>query len=267
MRLVLYTGKGGVGKTTTASATAACAAGRGRRTLIASADVAHSLGDVFEVRLGPEPVEVGANLHAVEIDPRKEMLSHWGTIRDYLVAIFRHQGIDDVVAEELALLPGAEEITTLLAVEQFAQSGDYDFAVLDCAPTDSALRLATLPEVAHRALRLLLPTLQAITKFGTPLAQKLVSVPLPGSEVFRDAETLIYDKLQILRRRITQSETSARIVVTPERVVMEEARRAYTELALFEVPCDAVVMNRLLPQSAAQEEFFRDWSRLQDERL
>lgn len=266
MRLVLYTGKGGVGKTTTAAATGVCAAERGRRTLVVSADAAHSLGDVFERRIGPQPVVLAPGLDGIEVDPRAETLRHWGSIRDYLVSMFRHQGIEDVVAEELALLPGAEEITTLLAVEAFAASGAYDFAIVDCAPTDAALRLATLPDVAHRALRLLLPTMQAIARVGTPVAQKLVAMPLPGSGVFRDAESLIYDKLETLRRRITDPQTSVRIVLTPERVAIDEARRAYTEFALFEVPCDAVVMNRLLPEAATSEEFFRSWGRLQRER-
>jgi arsenite-transporting ATPase len=266
VRLVLYTGKGGVGKTTTAAATAVCAAERGRRTLVVSADAAHSLGDVFERRLGPDPIEIAPRLDASEVDPRVEMLHHWGRIRDYLVEMFRYQGIEDVVAEELAQLPGAEEITTLLAVEKLATSGRYDLLIVDCAPTDSALRLATLPEVAHRALRLLLPTLRAITSVGTPVAQKIVSVPLPRSEVFRDADKLIYAKLKTLHKRITDSQTSVRIVVTPERMVIDEALRAYTDLALFEVPCDAVVMNRLLPEAAAREDFFKHWSQLQEER-
>jgi len=263
---VLYTGKGGVGKTTTAAATAVCAAERGRRTLVISADAAHSLGDVFERRLGPEPTAIAPRLDASEVDARAEMQNHWGRIRDYLVAMFRYQGIEDVVAEELAQLPGTEEITTLLAVEKLAASGRYDLLIVDCAPTDSALRLATLPEVAHRALRLLLPTMQAITRVGTPVAQKIVSIPLPRAEVFSDVETLIYEKLTTLRKRITNSQTSVRIVVTPERMVIDEARRAYTEFALFEIPCDAVVMNRLLPDEAAREEFFQHWSRLQEER-
>jgi arsenite-transporting ATPase len=264
---VLYTGKGGVGKTTTAAATAVCAAERGRRTLVVSADAAHSLGDVFERRLGPDPIEIAPRLDASEVDPRAEMHHHWGRIRDYLVAMFRYQGIEDVVAEELAQLPGAEEITTLLAVEKLAASGRYDLLIVDCAPTGSALRLTTLPEVAHRALRLLLPTMQAITLVGTPIAQKFVSVPLPRAEVFRDAEALIYEKLKTLHKRITDSQTSVRIVVTPERMVIDEARRAYTEFALFEIPCDAVVMNRLLPDEVASEDFFQHWSRLQEERF
>jgi len=266
VRLLLYTGKGGVGKTTTAAATAVCAAERGRRTLVLSADAAHSLGDVFERRLGPDPVEVAPLLDAIEVDTRAEMQHHWGRIRDYLVELFRYQGVEDVIAEELAQLPGTEEITTLLAIEKLANSGRYDLLIVDCAPTDAALRLVTLPDVAHRALRLLLPTMQALTRFGTPIAQKVVSMPLPRSEVFGDADSLIYQKLTTLRERITHSQTSVRIVVTPERMVIDEARRAYTEFAMFEIPCDAIVMNRLLPEEAAREDFFQHWSRLQGER-
>ena len=170
MRLVFYTGKGGVGKTTTAAATAAHAAARGHRTLVLSADPAHSLGDVLGVRLGgsdaPTPRRVAPRLDALEIDARATLEPHWGAIRDYLVALFRHQGIEDVVADELALLPGAEEVAALLAVEAAARSGDYDLCVVDCAPTGSTLRLVTLPEVASRALRLLLRVQRAVATRG-----------------------------------------------------------------------------------------------------
>jgi arsenite/tail-anchored protein-transporting ATPase len=267
VRVVLYTGKGGVGKTTTSAATAVLAAARGVRTLVASADAAHSLGDVLDVRLGPAPQRVADRLDAVEIDARAETERHWGSIRDYLVAVFRYQGIEEVVADELALLPGAEEITTLLAVEEHARRGGYDLVVVDCAPTDAALRLLTLPEVARGALRVLLRVQRALAGVVTPLARSLVAVPLPGSTVFRDAEDLLYRKLRRLRALVVDRGTTTRLVVTPERMVIDEALRAHTDLALFEVACDAVVMNRLLPEAAAQEAFFRDWGRLQAERL
>jgi len=266
VRLVLYTGKGGVGKTTTAAATAACAAARGRRTLVSSADAAHSLGDVFERRLCPRPTEVAPRLEAIEIDARVEMLRHWGRIREFLVATFEYHGIDAVVAEELALLPGAEEITTLLAVEEYARSGDYEFIVVDCAPTDSALRLLTLPDVANHFLRILLPLMAAVSGVATPLARRLVSAPLPDSKVFRDADEFLHRRLAALQKRLGDPATSVRMVVTPERMVIDEAQRAYTDLALFEVGCDAVIMNRLLPEAAAGEEFFQGWGRLQAER-
>jgi arsenite-transporting ATPase len=266
-RLLLYTGKGGVGKTTTAAATAVCAAERGRRTLVVSADSAHSLGDVLERRLGPDPLLVAARLSAVEVDARVEMGRHWGRIRDYLVALFRYQGIEEVVAEELALLPGAEELGALLAIEGWVASGEFDLVVVDCAPTDSTLRLVTLPEVARGAFRVLLKLQQAVSAVVSPLVRGLVPVPLPDAGVFRDAEGLLYRRLRQLRKRLAAPGTSVRLVVTPERMVIEEARRTLTDLLLFDLPCDAVVMNRLLPEVAASEEFFRDWSRVQEERL
>lgn len=266
MRLVLYTGKGGVGKTTTAAATAVRAAERGRRTLVASADAAHSLGDVFERPLGPEPTEIAPGLDAIEIDARVETARRWDRIREFLVAIFQHQGIEAVVAEELAQLPGAEEVTALLAVEEYARSAAYDFAVVDCAPTDAALRLLTLPDIAHRALRVLLPLARAVSGVAVPLARRLASVPLPDAGVFGDADRLVFRELRSLRRRVIAPGTSVRIVVTPERMVIDESRRAFAELSLFEVPCDAAVLNRMLPEAAAGEEFFGDWCRLQQER-
>lgn len=263
MRLLLYTGKGGVGKTTTAAATAVRCSELGQRTLVLSADAAHSLGDVFGTRLGPVPSELGANLQAAELDARLELERHWGTIREYLVSLFRYQGIEETVSEELALLPGAEEITTLLAVERFARSRRYDVVILDCAPTDSTLRLVSLPDAAHGAMRLLLRMQRAIASIAAPLAGALVPVPLPSAEVFRDAEQLIFKRLRALRRRLASADTTVRMVVTSERMVIDEARRAYTDLCLFDLAVDAVVMNRMLPPDAGAEPFFEDWLRVQ----
>ena len=243
------------------------AAEMGRRVLVVSADPAHSLGDVLGTELGPEPRAISRGVDAIELDASVEMARHWGAIRDYLVSLFRYQGIDDVVAEELALLPGAEELTTLVCVDDWARSGEYDLIVVDCAPTDTTLRLVTLPEVAHGAVRMLLRVQRAVASVVTPLASGLVPVPLPDRAVFKDAETLLYKTLRRLRARLTDANTTVRLVVTPERMVIDEARRAHTELSLFELACDAVVMNRVLPEEAAEEAFFRDWVRLQKERL
>jgi arsenite-transporting ATPase len=266
VRTVLYTGKGGVGKTTTAAATAVTAAARGRRTLILSADAAHSLGDVLGEPVGAEPKPVAQGLYALEVDARSELEGHWGRIRDYLVALFRYQGIEEVVAEELALLPGAEELAALLSLEAHGQSGRFDVVVVDCAPTDSTLRLVTLPEAARGTLRLLLRLQRAISAVVSPIAGAVLPVPLPRSEVFRDVEHLLYRRLRAIRALLRSSSTSVRLVVTPERMVIDEACRAHTDLALFDVRCDAVVMNRLLPPEAAAESFFQDWASLQQER-
>jgi arsenite-transporting ATPase len=270
VRLVFYTGKGGVGKTTTAAATAAHAASRGVRTLVLSADPAHSLGDVFGVALDAKtsaPVAIAPNLAVIEVDARATLDAHWGAIRDYLVSLFRHQGIEAVIADELALLPGAEEVAALLAVEEAERSGDYDICIVDCAPTGSTLRLVTLPEIASRTLRLLLRVQRAVATVVSPIARAVVPMPLPGPEVFRDIDRLLYERLAALREILLAPTTSMRIVVTPERMVIDEALRAHTDLALFELGCDAVVMNRLFPPEAAAEEFFEGWGRWQEERL
>jgi len=257
VRLILYTGKGGVGKTTTAAATALCAAERGVRTLVVSTDIAHSLGDVLGCELAPIPVAIAPKLDAMEIDARAELSRHYGAIRGYLVELFRYQGIDDVVADELALLPGAEEITSLLAVEQVARTGLYDLVVVDCAPTGSTLRLLSLPDLMSGALRMIPSLLRVLSAVVSPLAQSFVSLPLPDSGVFRDLQRMIDERARQLRRRLSARETSVRIVATPERMVLDEARRTFMELSLFDVACDAVIMNRMLPEAAGREEFFR----------
>ncbi|MEM9176386.1 MAG: ArsA family ATPase [Myxococcota bacterium] len=266
MRLLLYTGKGGVGKTTTAAATAACAAARGERALVVSADAAHSLGDVLDERLGATPVAVAPGLEACEVDARHVIETHWGRVREYLVNLLRHQGIDEVVAEELALLPGADELATLVSVEDFAASGRYDLIVVDCAPTGSTLRLVTLPEVAHGGLRWLLRLQRAAAHVAEPIARGLVGMPLPKADVFEEAERLFFQTLGRLRDRLSSDETSVRLVVTPESMVIDEARRALTDLALFELGTDAVVLNRMLPPEALEEAFFREWGRAQEVR-
>lgn len=267
MRLLLYTGKGGVGKTTTAAATAALAAARGQRVLAVSADAAHSLGDVLECELGPTPRTMAPRFDALEVDARHVIDSHWGRVRSYLVELFRHQGIDEVVAEELALLPGAEELATLVCVEEWATSGDYDVIIIDCAPTGSTLRLVTLPEVAHGGLRWLLRLQRAAATIAEPIMRGLVGAPLPKAEVFAEADRLFYQTLKRLRTRLLSAETSVRLVVTPESMVIDEARRALTDLSLFELRSDVVVMNRMLPEEALQEEFFRGFGPAQAQRL
>ncbi len=265
MRLILYTGKGGVGKTTTAAATAALAAERGLRTLVVSADSAHSLGDVFGVSLGPERRRLARGLDALEIDARHVIESHWGRVRAYVVDLLRYQGIDEVVADELALLPGADELATLVCVEEWAKRDEHDLILVDCAPTGSTLRLVTLPEMAHGGLQWLLRLQRAAAHVIEPLARGLVSTPLPSAEVFAEADRLFYDTLDRLRRRLLSPETSVRIVVTSESMVIEEARRSLTDLCLFQLASDAVVMNRMLPEEALREPFFRDRGRVQAE--
>ena len=267
MRVILYTGKGGVGKTTASAATGLRLAAAGLPTLVVSADPAHSLGDVLDCCLSPQPQTVAPHLDAVELDAREELGRHWGALRDYLVTLFRSQGLDEVLAEELALIPGAEELATLVAVDDWARASQYEAIVVDCGPTDSTLRLVTLPEVSDSALRVLLRIQRAITTLLKPLASRVTPAPLPDGRVFREAERMLYETLDRIRARLIDPQTTARLVVTPERLVIDEARRAYRDLSLFEVRCDAVVMNRLFPDAVADEIFFQDWLEVQRGRM
>jgi arsenite-transporting ATPase len=256
-----------VGKTTTAAATAAAAAARGVRTVVVSSDAAHSLGDVLGTALGPSPLELGPRLAAMEIDARAVIGRHYGTVRDYLVELFRYQGIDEVVAEELALLPGAEEVAALLAVEELSSGDDYDFVVVDCAPTGSTLRLLSLPDMVTGALRIVPSLARMLSTVVSPLVQAAVRAPIPRAPVFRQLEDLVEKRAVLLRARLSSPDTSVRIVATTERMVIDEARRAFMELSLFDLRCDAVVLNRLLPEEAAREDFFQgSWERQRERR-
>ena len=221
---------------------------------------------MLEERLGPEPKRIASDFDALEVDARQVVEVHWGRVRSWLVELLRHQGIEEIVADELALLPGAEELSTLVCVEEWAASGDYDLIVVDCAPTGSTLRLVTLPEVAHSSLRWLLRLQRAAAHVVEPLARGLVGTPLPSAEVFAEADRLFYKTLHRLRARLLSNSTSVRLVVTPETMVIDEARRALTDLCLFQLPSDAVVINRLYPEEACREAFFSEWGRTQAER-
>jgi arsenite-transporting ATPase len=277
MRLLLYTGKGGVGKTTTAAATAAVAARRGARTLVISADAAHSLGDVLDRPLDGtgaggrsergEPIRIAPGLDALEVDPRIVIERHWGQVRSYAVDLLRHQGIDEVLAEELALLPGADELAALVTMENWASSGRYDLIVVDCAPTGSTLRLVSLPEVTHGGLRWLLKLQRAAAWVAEPIVSGLVGAPMPKAEVFGEAERLLYGTLTGLHERLVHVQTHVRLVVTPETMVIDEALRALTDLALYGLRADAVVMNRIWPEAALAENFFRGHAQIQAEQI
>jgi arsenite-transporting ATPase len=222
---------------------------------------------VLGERLSAVPRTIAPDFDALEVDARHVVESHWGRVRGYLVELLRHQGIEEVVAEELALLPGAEELATLVCVEEWAASGRYDLVVVDCAPTGSTLRLVTLPEVAHSSLRWLLRIQRAAASVAGPIASGLVGAPLPSASVFAEADRLFYKTLHRLRARLLSRETSVRLVVTPESMVIDEARRSLTDLNLFQLSSDAVVMNRMLPEEALRESFFEQWGRAQDDRL
>jgi arsenite-transporting ATPase len=270
MRILLFTGKGGVGKTTVAAATALRAAQSGLRTLVCSTDPAHSLGDAFDAPLGdapcPVPGVVGGALHAQQLDARARLEASWAEVRQYMTSLFDWAGADAVEAEELAVIPGLDEVFALADIRAHARSGDYDLVVVDCAPTAETVRLLSLPDVLGWYMQRVFPAHRQATRAARPLLSRLVTVPIAGDHVF-NAVRRFYDRLDGVRDLLTDGAvTSARLVVNAEGLVVAEARRTFTYLSLFGYHVDAVIANRLLP-AAITDPWFASWKATQRRHL
>jgi len=266
LRILLFTGKGGVGKTTTAAATALACASRGARTLVISTDPAHSLSDAFGVGLGDQPGRVEGELWGQELDATARMEDSWGEIQAWLQEVFAWAGLDAIEAEELAVLPGLDEIFSLADIKSHAASGDWDVIVVDCAPTAETIRLLSLPDILNWYMERLFPLGRRLNKVVSPVLGKLTSLPVASDEVF-GATRRFYDRLDGVKELLTDADTtSVRLVVNPERMVIAEARRTYTYLSLFGYRVDAVVANRLLPDDV-KDPWFDRWRALQAEHL
>ncbi|GAA4406005.1 ArsA family ATPase [Fodinibacter luteus] len=253
-RVVLVTGKGGVGKTTTAAAAAVHATRAGIRTLVMSTDAAHSLGDALDVdlrtaRTWRDTHEVTPGLHALAVGAHTAVEADWQVVRDYLLGVLDAMGVDPVVADELTSLPGAEEVAALAALAHQAAAGDWDLVVVDCAPTAETLRLLALPEVLGWHLDRLLPAQRRLLTVLRPAASAATGVPPPGPEVLGVLRAW-RDLMVGVRALLTSPRASVRVVLTPERVVIAESRRVLTSLSLHGYAVDAVVVNRLLPATA-----------------
>ncbi|TQK70625.1 ArsA family ATPase [Nocardioides sp. SLBN-35] len=254
MRIVLFTGKGGVGKSTVAAGTAALAAARGLRTLVISTDAAHSLADAYgapgvstgSTNSGAEPTEVAPHLFLQQVDAQLRFEQSWADIQRYLLSVLDAVGMDPVAAEEMTVIPGAEEVLALLELRQHARSGAWDVIVVDCAPTAETLRLLALPEALGWYLERLLPIQRRLVKALRPVLNRAAGVPMPGDAVF-DAITRLHGELDDVQALLSGPESSVRLVLTPEKVVLAEARRAYTSLCLFGYRVDGVVANRVFP--------------------
>jgi len=265
-RILLFTGKGGVGKTTIAAATAVCAAKRGYKTVVLSTDAAHSLGDSLDRQLGPEPTEVFPNLWAQESNILYNIEKHWGTVKKWLAALMAWRGVDEVVAEEIAVLPGMEELANLIWVYYHEQSREYDVIVVDCAPTGESLRLLTFPEVAQWWLNKLLPVGRRLVPITYPIIHRFTDMPLPDEHLLSTVDDL-FQQLDGLRVLLTNPDlTTIRLVLNPEKMVIKEAQRTYTYLNLYGYPTDAVICNRLIPPDAGGSYWDR-WKEAQAEHL
>ncbi len=252
MRILLFTGKGGVGKSTVAAGTAALAAAAGHRTLVLSTDAAHSLADAFAVGAGPEPTEVAPRLFVQQVDAQLRFQQSWAEVQHYLLSVLDVVGVDPVAAEELTVLPGAEEVLALLELRHQALSGAWDVVVVDCAPTAETLRLLALPEALGWYMQRVFPAERRIIKVLKPVLTRSVGVPMPGDQVF-DAIERLHAELDEVRALLSGPEASVRVVLTPESVVLAEARRSWTNLSLFGYRVDGVVANRIFPEGAGDE--------------
>ncbi len=270
MRIILYAGKGGVGKTTLSAATGIECARRGRRTLVMSLDPAHSLSDAFDLPKsllnteGGQHVKVAENLWIQELDLQRELDENWGEVFRYIASLIRTTGIKDVLAEELAILPGMEEIACLLHINRYARDKSFDVVVLDCAPTGEAMRFISLPTSLEWYMQKIFNIERTILRAIRPIARHLTKVPLPSDDYFKALQGL-FQRLEGVEKLLQNPEiTTARLVTNPEKMVIKETQRAFTYFHLFDLTVDAVVMNRILPASV-KDGFFEEWRRSQQE--
>ncbi len=261
MRVILFTGKGGVGKTSVAAATAVRCAAAGYRTVVMSTDPAHSLGDSFDVSIGSEAVQVADNLWAHEVSSLHEMQRHWWKLHEYAAEVLSTQGLDEVLADEVANPPGMDEVASLMWIKHYAQRAQHDVVIVDCAPTGETLQLLTFPDAAKWWLDKIYPWSRRAMRVARPVLQPMMGMPLPSDEVYASLKDLLLD-LDGMRKVLTDpAVTTVRIVLNLEKMVVKEAKRAYTYLSLFGYVTDAVIVNRLLP-GELHDELFQKWQRI-----
>jgi len=265
-RILLFTGKGGVGKTTAAAATALRCADVGLRTIVLSTDPAHSLADAFDRPLTAVGTPITDALWGQQLDAQERMEDAWGDIQAYVIDVLGWAGVDAIEAEELSVVPGLDEIFSLSDIKAYASSGEWDVVVVDCAPTAETIRFLSLPDILSWYMERLFPVGRRLTGIVRPLLSRMTTMPVAGDAVF-EATGRLYARLDGVRELLTDGErSSVRLVVNPERMVIAEARRTYTYLSLFGYHVDAVIANRLLPD-AVTDPWFKVWKEAQSEHL
>lgn len=268
MRVILMTGKGGVGKTSVAAATGMRCAELGYRTLVLSTDPAHSLADSFDLELGHNPISVRPNLWGAELDALMELESNWGAVKRYITQVLQARGLEGVQAEELAILPGMDEIFSLVRMKRHYDENEFDVLIIDSAPTGTALRLLSLPEVSGWYMRRFYRPLQKMSVVLRPLVEPffkpIAGFSLPDQEVM-DAPYEFYEQIEALERVLTDNaQTSVRLVTNPEKMVIKESLRAHAYLSLYNVATDMVVANRVIPEEVT-DPFFKRWKEHQQQ--
>lgn len=266
MRIILYTGKGGVGKTTIAAATACRIAARGRKVLIISTDLAHSLSDSFNMKLSNEPREISRNLFGMEIDSVRENEKYWGNIKDYIEKLMMMKSEKSIETEELLVFPGFDELMSLLKIKEIYDEGIYDVLIVDCAPTGETMSLLKFPDLFKWWMEKLFPIKRKGAKIARPIVQATLKVPVPSEETFDDIEKL-YTKIEQLHQLMQNKEiVSIRIVTTPEKIVVMEAKRSFAYLHLFNYNVDSIIVNRIFSKSSVSG-YFQKWENIQRENI
>jgi arsenite-transporting ATPase len=267
MRIIVHTGKGGVGKTSISAATALRCADMGLKTIVISTDTAHSLGDSFDKEIGPEPLELYPNLWGQEVDARYSMDKYWGTFQKYMVALVGGRGVDDIVAEEVTILPGLEEGAHLLWINEYVSRAEFDVLIVDAAPTAETLRLLSLPDVTRWWFNKIIGLTRGASKILRPIGKVLNrGDSIPDSNAWDQVQNL-FDTLDKVRQLLTDPEMSSiRLVVNPERMVIKETQRTYTYLNLYGYATDAIMCNRIIPDTVT-DPYFAMWKANQQENL
>lgn len=264
MRILLFSGKGGVGKTSVAAATGVRLAEIGYRTLVMSVDPAHSLADSFDLESGlfhgktSEPLVILPNLSIHEVNIQKEIKRHWAEISSYITGVLRTSGLNDVEAEEMAIFPGMEELSAMMYVNQWKREGRYDVVVLDCAPTAESLRFVSMPTTLDWYMKHIFPLQRGILKAVRPLANRVSPVELPSDSYFANVKEL-FDKIEGIDTLMEDPEiTSVRLVTNPEKMVLRETQRAFVYFSLHGLTVDEVIVNRILPDEV-EDKYFSEW--------
>ncbi len=262
-RILLYTGKGGVGKTSIAASTASLLSSRGKKTLVISTDPAHSLGDAFGIEIGAVPLKIAENLFGQEISVNEAINSHWAELKGYLTGLFQSQGLDPVSAEEIATLPGFDEAAQLLYLLEYYEGKKYDDIIIDSAPTGESLKLLSFPEAMTWYMDKIFPVGRLAAKLVRPVMNTIGPMPMPNDEVFKSVERL-YSALRKIRDVLTNSNISTiRLVTNPDRMSFNETKRAYTYLLLYGYPVDSIFVNKIYQENTGN--FFSGWRNAQEE--